>query len=72
MFYRLFLDSQFWEADHITPVVEGGGQCGLENYRTLCVPCHRDVTKKLRKKMASHKKGKACASVTDFFSSKSS
>lgn len=62
----------FWEADHITPVVEGGGQCGLENYRTLCVPCHRDVTKKLRKKMASHKKGKACASVTDFFSSKSS
>jgi hypothetical protein len=37
-----------WEADHIIPVVEGGGCCGLENYRTLCIPCHRVQTRKLR------------------------
>lgn len=28
-----------WEADHLVPVVEGGGGCGLENLRTLCIPC---------------------------------
>src|SRR5205823_4993610 len=36
-----------WDADHITPVVEGGGECSLENYRTLCIPCHRQVTGEL-------------------------
>src|SRR5207248_244912 len=30
-----------WEADHIQAVAEGGGQCGLENYRTLCFICHK-------------------------------
>ena len=33
--------SSCWEADHITAVAEGGGQCGLENYRTLCYVCHK-------------------------------
>src|SRR6478672_9438921 len=33
----------WWEADHIVPVVEGGDS-HLENIRTLCVPCHRQVT----------------------------
>jgi 5-methylcytosine-specific restriction endonuclease McrA len=36
--------SSLWEADHIVPVAEGGGACGLENYRTLCVPCHKEIT----------------------------
>lgn len=36
-----------WQADHIKPVVEGGGECGLEGYRTLCLPCHKDATKEL-------------------------
>ena len=31
----------FWQADHRQSVVEGGGLCGLDNYRTLCTPCHR-------------------------------
>ena len=30
-----------WEADHITSVAEGGGQCGLDNFRTLCFVCHK-------------------------------
>ncbi|XP_057731223.1 uncharacterized protein LOC130946479 [Arachis stenosperma] len=34
-----------WHADHIIPVYQGGGECKLENMRTLCVACHYDVTK---------------------------
>lgn len=33
-------EGDFWNADHINPVVEGGGGCDLDNLRTLCVPCH--------------------------------
>ncbi len=41
-----------WDADHILPVAEGGGQCDLDNIRTLCVPCHREVTAELRQRLA--------------------
>jgi 5-methylcytosine-specific restriction endonuclease McrA len=37
-----------WDADHILPVAEGGGQCDLSNMRTLCLRCHRMVTSALR------------------------
>lgn len=37
-----------WDADHIQPVAEGGGQCDLDNLRTLCLPCHREVSAQLR------------------------
>ena len=37
-----------WDADHILPVAEGGGQCDLDNIRTLCVTCHREATAQLR------------------------
>ncbi|CAH1428314.1 unnamed protein product [Lactuca virosa] len=33
-----------WHADHIVPVYRGGGECRLENMRTLCIACHADVT----------------------------
>jgi 5-methylcytosine-specific restriction endonuclease McrA len=36
----------WWEADHIRPVVEGGDS-SLDNMRTLCIPCHRAVTREL-------------------------
>ena len=39
-----------WDADHIIPVKEGGGQCGLDNLRTLCINCHKTVTKESYKK----------------------
>lgn len=42
-----------WEADHIVPVVEGGGECGLDNYRILCVWCHRKETAELAKRRAA-------------------
>mmetsp|Transcript_1945 Transcript_1945/g.3107 ORF Transcript_1945/g.3107 Transcript_1945/m.3107 type:complete len:159 (-) Transcript_1945:84-560(-) len=37
-------DGNLWHADHILPVSMGGGECGLENIRTLCVLCHARVT----------------------------
>jgi 5-methylcytosine-specific restriction enzyme A len=37
-----------WDADHIIPVVEGGGECDLANMRTLCLNCHRAATAELR------------------------
>ena len=40
-----------WDADHILPVAEGGGECDLENIRTLCLRCHRVATKALRERI---------------------
>jgi 5-methylcytosine-specific restriction protein A len=37
-----------WDADHILPVAEGGGQCDIDNLRTLCLLCHREATAQLR------------------------
>jgi len=41
-----------WDADHIVPVAEGGGQCDLANMRTLCLLCHREATAALRKRLS--------------------
>lgn len=48
-----------WEADHIVPVVEGGGECGLDGYRTLCIPCHKAATKALHQRLKQHRTGQA-------------
>jgi 5-methylcytosine-specific restriction enzyme A len=40
-----------WDADHILPVAEGGGECDLDNIRTLCLRCHRTVTMQLRERL---------------------
>jgi 5-methylcytosine-specific restriction protein A len=45
-----------WEADHIIPVVEGGGCCGLDNYRTLCPPCHKLDTAELAARLAQRRR----------------
>ena len=42
-----------WDADHILPVAEGGGQCDLTNMRTLCLKCHREATANLLKRLKS-------------------
>jgi len=42
-----------WDADHVLPVVEGGGECDLANLRTLCLKCHRASTTELRKRRAA-------------------
>ncbi len=45
-----------WEANHIVPVVEGGGECGLEGYETLCLKCHKQATKELAGRRAAARK----------------
>lgn len=40
-----------WDADHIVPVAEGGGECDLANMRTLCLRCHRAATAALVRRL---------------------
>ncbi len=47
--------SSLWDADHILPVAEGGGECDLCNLRTLCLRCHRLATAELRARRARQK-----------------
>ena len=44
-----------WDADHVVPVAEGGGQCDLSNMRTLCLLCHRAATAALRARLIAPK-----------------
>src|SRR5271157_4037114 len=44
-----------WQADHIVPVVEGGGECGLDGYRTLCIACHKKETAALAARRAEQR-----------------
>lgn len=53
---RAAADLRKWEADHIRPVVEGGGQCGLENYQTLCLICHKRESAKLAARRAAERR----------------
>lgn len=46
-----------WDMDHRVPVVEGGGACGLDNLRTLCVWCHAKETAKLAGRRAQKRTG---------------
>jgi 5-methylcytosine-specific restriction enzyme A len=43
--------ASLWDADHIVPVAEGGGECDLSNMRTLCLRCHRRATAALRERL---------------------
>jgi hypothetical protein len=46
-----------WQADHIVPVIEGGGLVGLEGLRALCAVCHRTETAKLATRRARARAG---------------
>jgi 5-methylcytosine-specific restriction endonuclease McrA len=50
------LRHHLWEADHIVPVVEGGGECGIDNLRTVCLHCHKAATRALAAKRSLMKK----------------
>lgn len=45
-----------WQADHIIPVVEGGGECTLDNLRSLCTACHKNETAGLARRRAQVRK----------------
>ena len=49
----------FWDADHILPVSEGGGECDLANIRTLCLWCHQEHTALLRQRLKKRKAASA-------------
>lgn len=51
--------ASLWDADHIVPVIEGGGECDLENIRTLCLRCHRAATAALRERMRAQRRSAA-------------
>ncbi len=53
--WKLGSRKSLWDADHITPVAEGGGECDLSNLRTLCLACHRAHTAALRQRMRERK-----------------
>jgi 5-methylcytosine-specific restriction protein A len=55
LLYTLGRTESLWDADHIVPVVEGGGECDLDNLRTLCLWCHKRVTAELRQRLAKPK-----------------
>ena len=44
-----------WDADHVVPVAEGGGECDLSNIRTLCLKCHNKVTAELRDRLMTRR-----------------
>jgi 5-methylcytosine-specific restriction endonuclease McrA len=48
-------EHDFWQADHITAVAEGGGGSGMDNFRTLCTPCHRIETSKLHHRLKNRR-----------------
>jgi 5-methylcytosine-specific restriction endonuclease McrA len=58
-----YRNASLWEADHIVPVAEGGGGCGPDGYRTLCLRCHRSETAKLAGRLAAKRRAAKEASV---------
>lgn len=56
LFWHRAWDTRPWQVDHIRPVSEGGGGCGLENLRTVCIPCHKDETARLMRRRTARKR----------------
>jgi hypothetical protein len=54
---RDVVNTSLWEADHIVPVSEGGGCCGLEGFQTLCWRCHLEETRKLTARRKAKRAG---------------
>jgi 5-methylcytosine-specific restriction enzyme A len=52
-----------WDADHIVPVAEGGGECDLDNLRTLCLACHRQQTLQLLRRLSARRDAASKASA---------
>ena len=59
------VEGSFWQADHIVPVSEGGGECDLSNMRTLCDVCHAAETAALRARLAQRSLAEAARGTKD-------
>ena len=55
-------EGSLWQADHILPVWQGGGTCGLENMQTLCASCHSLKTSEETKQRALRARALAAGS----------
>ena len=42
--------------DHVRPVIDGGGSCGMENYRLLCPRCHTGITATFNRDRAARRR----------------
>lgn len=49
-----FNDGSMWQADHIQECANGGW--GIENFRTLCTPCHKAETARLARELAERRR----------------
>ena len=54
---RDVVNTSLWEADHVVPVSEGGGCCGLEGFQTLCWRCHLEETRRLTQRRKAKRLG---------------
>lgn len=54
---------QVWQSDHIVAVYQGGGQCDIDNLRTLCGPCHKIVTRQQALERAKERREMKMAAV---------
>lgn len=52
-------DRIWWLADHVVPMWQGGGCCGLANLRTLCNVCNEKVTSRSAAERAAKRRQKA-------------
>ena len=59
--------TELWEMDHIVPVIEGGGMCGIDNLRTLCIRCHKKETKTLAGRRAAERRAAKDAAAQPLF-----
>lgn len=47
---------ELWQADHVVECANGGWGKGLDNFRTLCTPCHKSETARLMRELAEKRK----------------
>lgn len=45
-----------WQADHIVEVADGGGECDLDNYQTLCTEDHKRKTAEFAARRAQQRR----------------
>jgi predicted transcriptional regulator len=55
-----------WEANHKIPVFRGKGDCGLDNYETLCLKCHAAITSQQRKERDATRRRKQMVAILRF------
>lgn len=58
-------EADFWQADHVVAVKEGGGLAELSNYQTLCTPCHEGKTNEQSSRKRAHASAKGAEGSGD-------